>query len=320
MAETKIKKVVYLWAILPSVCILAVSAGSIYSNQKDGMPAITIAASSNQIIPKVLGASIQPRGQQPPAITFDESQIDPSQIKAQSFLVFEAQTGDVLLSKNPDEKLAIASLTKLMTGLLAVKNLDFNATATMDSSYKTNISPILNFQPGDEIKIGDLFKAMIVGSENDSALALAGITEKQTGQNFVDLMNGEAQTLGLSQTSYANPVGFDDKDNFSTADDLKTLILETQEYPQFTDLGRQGEFYFTDTDGKEFKVVPTNTLIAKYPELQAIKTGYTDEAQGAMATKLDWKGHELVILVLDSPDREQDTITIMNQLEQAISQ
>ncbi len=112
---------------------------------------------------------------------------------------------------------------------------------------------------------------MLVGSCNDAALALSHFVENQTGQSFVSLMNAQAKILGMQNTSYANAIGFDDQNNFSTAEDLKTLISKTQGFSAFTDLGRRQSYNFQSLDGQNFYVRATNQLLQKNPDLQAIK-------------------------------------------------
>src|SRR4029077_21109724 len=99
-------------------------------------------------------------------------------------------------------------------------------------------SPALNFLVGDSVKADDVFNSMLIGSCNDAALALADDVTGQTQKNFVDLMNQEAKTLGMANSSFENPMGFDNFNNYSTAQDIKILITETQQLAVFKDLGR----------------------------------------------------------------------------------
>lgn len=238
-----------------------------------------------------------------------------SDVSAQSFLVFDLDSGQELLSKNPAQKLAIASLTKLMTALAAYNNSSLNKTFTITSKDILNVRPDLGFEIGDEVKALDIFNAMLVGSCNDAAKALADFTTQSSGSNFVDLMNGQAAVLGMVNSSFSNPMGFDNSSNYSTAEDLKLLIANTQHLSVFTGLGRLTSYKFSGSLGKTYSAAATNLLIKNHPDIQAIKTGYTNEANGAMATKVTLGGHQIIILVLDSQNREGDTLKLKSAIE-----
>lgn len=272
------------------------------------------AGSGDTAKPQVLGASIDLRGEKPvaslrplaPAI--DDA--DMKKISAKSFVVYDLQTGTVLASRQPDLKLSIASLTKLMTGFLAYQNLDFGQQISVSRAGLTSVSPVVNFIDGDSVSAGDVFDAMMVGSCNDAAQVLGRAVAGKTGTSIADLMNMKARELGMSNTSYSNPVGFDSTGNYSTAGDLMKLVNTTQQLAAFTNLGKTKEIQFSGASGRQYHTVATNKLIGRYLDLQAVKTGYTEGAQGAMISKIVKNGHEMIIIVLGSQDREADTVTL----------
>ena len=112
---------------------------------------------------------------------------------------------------------------------------------------------------------------------------------------------------------------FDSLYNYSTAQDLKTLIMTTQKLSVFADLGRRTEYDFTGVSDKTYTTTSTNVLLKNHSDIQAIKTGYTDGAKGAMATKINVHGHDVVILVLDSQNRESDTLKLKSLLEESFN-
>lgn len=302
------------WLILPVflVAFQLAAAFFIFPDSKTGETAQ--ASDQPPQTGSVLGASIDLRSQPPappmpvpPLLSAD----DLKKISAKSFLVYDKSNNDqILAQRSPDTKLQIASLTKLMTGLLAYQYLDFGAPITIQKAGLTKTQPIVNYLQNDQVPAGDIFNSMIVGSCNDSAQVLGRAVQAVSGQNIVDLMNQKAQSLGMSQTSFANPIGFDTADNYSTALDLQKLIDETQNYAAFSNLGKTQSLNFTGSTGLSYHVDATNTLLKSHPELMAIKTGHTLGAKGAMATKVLENGQEIVILVLGSSDREQDTLTL----------
>jgi serine-type D-Ala-D-Ala carboxypeptidase (penicillin-binding protein 5/6) len=151
---------------------------------------------------------------------------------------------------------------------------------------------------------------MLIGSCNDAALALANYASHASGSDFVDLMNKQAQILRMQNSKFSNPMGFDSDGNYSTAGDLKLLISAIEQLSAFTDLGRRGSYSFSGSLNKTYYTRSTNSLIKNHSDIQAIKTGFTNEAHGAMATKFDIGSHQIVILVLDSQNRESDTLKL----------
>jgi len=236
-------------------------------------------------------------------------------VKAQSFLVYDLNSGATLAQREPVQPVAIASITKLMTGLVIYRTMpSFRQTITITPEDLYSVEPKLGLKVGDKITVGDLFYAMLVGSANDAALALANHVEADTGENFVELMNNAATELGMANSHFSNPLGFDSESNYSTAEDLHKLIQEIQKYQAFNLVGRNQTYSFISNAGIEYSVQSTNKLIKDNKELYAIKTGYTDLAQGAMITESRDRNHPFIIIVLDSPDREADTLTLRSQI------
>lgn len=273
-------------------------------------------------LPEVLGASTTLRGQVPdplPPLAINNP-VNTAGINAKSFLAFDLDTGLSLLGKNPDQKLQIASLTKLMTALVAYQNADLNKSFEIGPKDLLAVSPSLGLKIGDNVRALDVFNSMIVGSCNDAALALANYAAKVSGQNFVGLMNDLAKQLGMASSSFSNPIGFDSQNNYSTANDLKLLISVTQKLSVFNDLARRSGYNFISDNGQAYSVIATNKLLQGHPDIFAIKTGFTNEAHGAMATEITLRGHHVVILVLDSQNRENDTLKLKQILEQTVIQ
>ncbi len=262
----------------------------------------------------VLGAEIDARGpkQEKKVVSLSiELPPDlPEKIKAKSYLVFYLNSGEVISEKKSHSKLPIASLTKLMTGFVAYNALNFKEYAQVDPKYFWQVSPKLNLKANDSVLIQDLFDSMIIGSANDAAFALAQVYENSTEKNFVKQMNEQALALGMSNTSFSNPAGFDSLQNFSTASDLKILISNVFKIPAFKNLARKNSYSFSSKEGKSYIISATNKLLLKYQDILAIKTGYTKESLGSMATVLETDMGQIVLIVLDSNQREKDTLLL----------
>ncbi|MBL8030023.1 MAG: D-alanyl-D-alanine carboxypeptidase [Candidatus Doudnabacteria bacterium] len=272
---------------------------------------------------QVLGATVDARGEMPfveevvkelPVLN-EKFLVD---VEAKSYMVFNLDTGQVLAEKNSETKLPIASLTKLMTGYVSYINLDFTKNYTIYPKRFWQVSPFLNIKTGDSIKAGDLFESMLIGSANDAAFALSEAFETVTGLDFVREMNTQASLLGMKNTSFSNPAGFDSQNNFSTAKDLKVLVGKVFNIPVFNNLARKTVYSFKSETGNLYRVKATNKLIGKYSDIFAIKTGFTKSSLGSMATVLEANGKQIVIIVLDSQTREADTLNIRKAILEAL--
>lgn len=268
---------------------------------------------------KVLGIStIKARGSQDSSEeNFEikkESSPDFSKITAKSFLVFEESSGQDIESNNIQEKLPIASLTKLMTGLIAYENLDLNNLVKVENSFKELTKPILYLEKGDMIKPYDLISSMMVGSANNVAYILANLVAKSTNSNFVELMNEKAKNLSMLDSKFSNPAGFDSESNYSTASDIKKLVLETQKKFLFQSLGKLKKYEFVDSENKTHSIKATNKLVFKNNQVETIKTGFTNEAGGSLVVKFKNGEKKIIVIVLGSADREGDAVQIAEQI------
>lgn len=265
--------------------------------------------------------TLRPRGEvnviSPPVPKLSQA-IDEKNLSAKSISVFDLGSGTDIYSKNQNQELPIASLTKLMTALVVYRNAKLDENSIILEADRVSISPALGLIAGDTVKLQDLFNAMLVGSDNDAALALANYVERKTSRKFVTLMNEMAQKLSMKTTRFSNPLGFDSSYNFSSAQDLKLLVKETQQYTAFTSLSRTSRFTFKGNLGYTYKTTTTNKLITKYKDVFAVKTGFTENAGGSMITKVEKDGHRIILIVISSDNREQDTLLLRNQVLEKI--
>jgi serine-type D-Ala-D-Ala carboxypeptidase (penicillin-binding protein 5/6) len=232
-------------------------------------------------------------------------------VQAKSFLVYDMGSNATLANHNEAFPLPIASLTKLMTAYVVYQHLLLATdVVTIGSSDVVDITPVLGVKVGDHLKAIDLFNAMLIGSANDAAQTLSNYVGLRLYRAFPELMNEEARRLGMEDSHFNNPVGFDSETNYATAKDLQLLVNAVQQYQAFALIARDLSYSFTSDDGNKYYVKATNKLVGTDPEISAIKTGYTDEAQGAMITQINHLGHKFIIIVLGSPDREGDTLKL----------
>jgi serine-type D-Ala-D-Ala carboxypeptidase (penicillin-binding protein 5/6) len=282
-----------------------------------------IAETNQNLKPQILGVSTQISALANPQVEPVEIQLSDADLKnikisARSFLIFSLNKNKEIYSFNSEQKLPIASLTKLMTGLVAYEKLKFSDVSELRENF-TKIKPTLNLKNNIKYKIEDLFNSMIIGSANDAGQALASIIEKNTGQNITDLMNQYAKSLSMQNTHFANPTGFDSAYNYSTANDIKKLVAYTQKLYAFTSLGKRQKYEFTDNSANQYRIFSTNKLLKKYSEISSIKTGYTDYALGSIIIKASLYGEDIVFIVLGSQDREADAEKLLNLVKDKLA-
>ncbi len=235
---------------------------------------------------------------------------DIPEVKAASYEVVDLSNNQVLLSKRPDSALLVASLTKLMTTWIVLNYGKLNDTYQITAQDVKSFSPSLGLVVGDKVLVSDLLNSMLIGSANDAALSLSHYVEKKQTKTFADLMNLEAQSLNLTDTRFSNPNGFDSDTNYSSSNDLKILFAKLNERHVFDSTSRATSYSFSGLLQKTYKISATNVLLAKYKDLYAVKTGFTNEAQGSMINLLKIGQKQYLIIVLGSPDREADTLEL----------
>lgn len=274
-------------------------------------------AMAPEIQHKVLGTTDEAKGG---VFSVDQQRISDSlNVSAKSLIVFDTVTGEVFASRATDSTLPIASLTKLMTGYLIVKHGFLADTLTVPADGVIDVKPKLSLTPGEQVRVADLLNSMIVGSANDAALTLGKYLETKLQQPIGELMSAEAKSLGMKNTQFSNPMGFDSDRNYSTADDMKLLVQSAYGMDTFRALGRFQSYSFESLSGKPYQIKSTNKLISSHSDIEAIKTGYTDEARGAMITAFKSGERRIAIIVLGSSDREQDTLAIKSAVEKALT-
>ena len=232
---------------------------------------------------------------------------------AQAAIVVDSRDGTVMFAKRPDAERAIASTTKLMTALLTLEEAKPDEVFTAPAYSAAPAESRINLREGERMTVEDLLEALLLESANDAAVALA---ENISGSReaFVDEMNDRAEELGLDHTSYANPIGLDEAGNYSSARDLATLasvLLRKPRFARIVDMPRA-----TLESGSHPRVVANrNDLVAAYPWVSGVKTGYTLNAGNVLVGAAErGRRARVVSVVLGEPSeasRDQDTLTLL---------
>ena len=238
---------------------------------------------------------------------------------AKSAIMIEATTGEILYKKNEKERLAPASMTKIMSLILIMENIESGKLKWNDivvtSNYASSMGGSQVFlKPNEIMSVEDLVKAICVASANDATVAMA---EKIAGTEkaFVKLMNDKAKELGAVNTNFVNSTGLPAKDHYSTAYDMSIMAKELIRHEKILSFTKIYEDYLRKNTSNSFWLVNTNKLVRFYYYIDGLKTGFTDDA-GYCLTATGKKGNMRLITVVMKEDntdnRTKDTIAMMD--------
>jgi serine-type D-Ala-D-Ala carboxypeptidase (penicillin-binding protein 5/6) len=229
--------------------------------------------------------------------------------KAESAILIERDTGEILYEKNGDEKLPPASMTKVMTMILIMDALDKGKIKMSDkvrtSEHAASMGGSQIFlEPGEEMTVEQMLKGIAIASGNDASVAMA---EHIAGseEEFVSMMNQKAKDLGLKNTKFQNPTGLSVEDHYSTAHDMSIMAKELLKYEGTTKFTGTYEDYLREDTDKKFWLVNTNRLLKFYDGVDGLKTGYTKEAKYCL-TATAKKGNMRVVAVVFGADTPKD--------------
>jgi len=231
-------------------------------------------------------------------------------IDAKASLLMEAETGKVLIENNAHEKLAPASVTKVMTMLLIYEALDQERIKWEDSvttsAYAASMGGSQIFLEAEEQQtVRDLTKAIVIASANDAAVAMAEFIAGSE-EAFVTMMNNKAKALGMDNTNFVNSCGLDAPGHITTAFDIalmsRELILKYPEVFKFATTRLDKITHKTARGEEEFGLTNTNKLIRNYPGTTGLKTGSTSEALYCISATAEKEGMQLIAVVLAAPD------------------
>jgi len=232
---------------------------------------------------------------------------------AAAAILIDARDGATLLAKGPERPRAVASTTKLMTALLALERAKPGEVFAAPSYDALPVESRIDLRAGERMRVDDLLEALLLESANDAAVTLAeGISGSRPA--FVRAMNERARQLGLSGTSYANPIGLDDPANYSTARDLATLtrrLLRDRRFARIVDMPSAS----LESGDRPRVVANRNGLVARYPFVDGVKTGHTGAAGYVLVGTASGRfGAKVISVVLGEPSeaaRDADTLALL---------
>ena len=229
-----------------------------------------------------------------------------STITAKSALIYDLTSDRVLFSKNPKEKLPMASLTKIMTAIVALES------AKNDNKYlvtKENLvgENSMGLSEGEMLTLEELLYGLILTSGNDAAEVLASNFPNGRGR-FINAMNDKAKAMGLKNTHFTNPTGLEgDGAQFTTAYDLLVITNYAMQSHLFKKVIKTFAHNIPYSQNhKAFYLENETNLISSYPGVFGVKDGYTPEAGLCLVTYLNYKGHKIIGILLGSDNRRQE--------------
>ncbi|MDD6275143.1 MAG: D-alanyl-D-alanine carboxypeptidase [Clostridiaceae bacterium] len=240
----------------------------------------------------------------------------PPEVAAPSAILVERTSGTVLYEKNSHEKLAPASVTKIMTMLLTVEALERGQISLEDEVVTSDHAASMGgsqiyLEPGERMSLHDMLKSIAVSSANDACVAVA---EHIAGSEatFVAMMNDRAAALGMQDTHFVNCCGLDSEEHYTTAYDISLMSRELLKHEMirayttiWMDTVRNGEFGLSNT----------NKLVRFYDGTTGVKTGYTSKAGYCVSASAEREGMELIAVIMKadtSPHRNADASGLLN--------
>jgi serine-type D-Ala-D-Ala carboxypeptidase (penicillin-binding protein 5/6) len=237
----------------------------------------------------------------------------PAVPNAKAAIVIDGRNGEVMFAKRAGARREIASTTKLMTALLTLERARPSEVFRAADRRPAAVESQIGLRRGERMRVADLFEALMLESANDAAETLAeGISGSQA--RFVAAMNRRARQLGLSSTSYANPIGLDDPDNYSTARDLARLTFDLMRLPRFARVVDTPVAQL-ESGARPREVENRNTLIGAYPFVNGVKTGHTTQAGYVLVgSARSGIGGRVISVVMGEPSeagRDADTLKLL---------
>jgi len=234
-------------------------------------------------------------------------EFNPPTITASSAFVYDLTSKKVTYSKNPKKRLPFASLTKIMTSIIALEN------KKDDDKYVVKKADLvgedsMGLKEGERLSREELLYGLLLHSGNDAAEVIAG-NFLHGREAFIKAMNDKAKALGIKDTNFTNPTGLEgDGSQYSTAYDLLIMTrYALSSFLLFSEIVQTPEYKIEKTfTHAEYILENETNLLTTYPGVKGVKTGYTNEAGLCLVTYLDYKGHKIIAILLNSENRRDE--------------
>ncbi len=223
-------------------------------------------------------------------------------LKVDALIVKDLTSDALVYSKEASKRVRPASLTKIMTAILALEQ-GYLYRPVVITSEMIRVEPTkAGYKEGDILILEDLVKAAMIESDNDAAMAIA-VAVGGSVEKFVVMMNEKAARLGMQNTAFTNPCGYDIGLHYSTPSDLLRLAEYAIQNPLFNDITRMNAHAYTEIiSGKPFVAKTHNHLLNRYAYAVGVKTGYTSKAGPCLIARARKDGKDCLIIMLNSKE------------------
>jgi serine-type D-Ala-D-Ala carboxypeptidase (penicillin-binding protein 5/6) len=232
-------------------------------------------------------------------------------IKSESAVMIDAKTGDILYQKNSTDQMYPASITKIVTGILAVESGKLEESVIVSSEAAKADGTRVYLLEGEQVPLKKLVQGLLINSGNDAAIAIA---EYMAGDvaSFADQMNEFAKKVGADNTHFVNPNGLFDVEHYTTAEDMAKITQYAMENEVFREIVSTKELPWVG-EGWETTLRNHHQLLWDYPGTTGVKNGYVNESKHTLVTTVSRDNLDVIIVTLKAPSSRAaywDTMTI----------
>jgi D-alanyl-D-alanine carboxypeptidase len=257
-------------------------------------------------------ALVAPMGFLPPGVVNSAPEPELPGVTAESWILYDVDSGVVIASKDAEVERPMASVTKIMTSLVVMDNAELDELVRITDSAAATGEAEIGIVQGERWTVGDLLAAVMVRSGNDAAVALAEHVGGSV-EGFAEMMNAKAVELGLEHSAFANPHGLDADGHYTTAADLVVMAEAALADPYLARLARTSRITFRpDPSGVSRVANSTNRLLGVYPGIAGVKTGFTNDAGRVLVSALERDGRTLIAVVMKSDDHFEDSRRLLD--------
>ncbi len=233
-----------------------------------------------------------------------KAQEEPPEVSSHAAILVDASTGKIIYEKNPDKKLEPASITKIMTAIVALENAELSDIVATGKNPTLVEGTRIYLEEGEKLTLEQMLYALLLNSGNDAAVAIAEHVGGSV-ESFVDMMNNKAMEIGALNTTFVNPSGLSDEGHLSTARDIAMITRHAiQNFPEFCKIVATKTLNIP-WQGNEWdrKLQNLNRLLWDYEGADGVKTGYTSSAGQTLVATATRNGWQLIAVLLKSQTR-----------------
>ncbi|MBI2304792.1 MAG: D-alanyl-D-alanine carboxypeptidase [Chloroflexi bacterium] len=226
-------------------------------------------------------------------------------------LIMDRATGMVVYQRNGYQRVAPASITKIMTAIVALEKGDLKQTVVVKGEDLVGGS-VMGLWLGERVALEDLLWGLLLPSGNDAAMATARLVGQGSVARFVDMMNEKAREMGLKDTHFENPHGLDEDDHYSSAQDIATMTRYALDRPLFAQMVATNRHQLVTPRPM---IMENSNQLLRRPDVKGVngvKTGLTDNAGDSLVASVTREGHQVIVVAMGSQSRVDATIPLID--------